>query len=104
NDKYQDKDIADNTYYTYTVTDSDAQMMKIPVRRAFLANVTPVKKGTSDPIPGLKPVQVVAVEGQKSLVQFPGYTATSVNLEAPTGSEKETNYNLPVDLTTTGTD
>jgi hypothetical protein len=98
--------VADNTYYSYTVQDRDDQSVTIPVRLAFKAKVTPVDSKTGQPIAGLDPVTVVAVDGEPTLVQIPGYTPTKVTLAAPEAGEEVADDKLPIDQgsTNTGTD
>ncbi|WP_143462968.1 MBG domain-containing protein, partial [Levilactobacillus enshiensis] len=89
--------VSDDTYYAYTVTDAAKQSVTVPVRLAFTANVTPVDAATGKKIDGLDPVTVVAVAGEPTLVQIPGYTPTTVTLDAPTNGEKIANDVLPID-------
>lgn len=96
--------IVGNTYYSYTVTDGTNQSMTVPVKMAFTAKVTPVDKSTGDPISGLKPVTVVAVEGEKTLVQVPGYTSTAIVLNTPKDGQTVADDTLPIDMSTTKTD
>ncbi|MFC6322632.1 lectin-like domain-containing protein [Companilactobacillus baiquanensis] len=96
--------IADSTYYSYTVTDGDNQQMTVPVRLAFTAHVTPVDSTTKQPISGLQPVTVIAVEGKPSLVQIPGYTTTKVTLDPPADGQNIAEDVLPIDQGTTQTD
>ncbi|WP_204120192.1 lectin-like domain-containing protein [Levilactobacillus wangkuiensis] len=91
------KNIADDTYYSYTVTDADNQNMTVPVRLAFKATVTPVDSVTRQPIAGLNPVEVVTVAGKPVLVSIPGYTPAEVTLNAPGAGQ------VLIDASTTGT-
>ncbi|AKP64127.1 hypothetical protein FC99_GL000753 [Levilactobacillus koreensis JCM 16448] len=95
--------VADDTYYTYTVTDGDSQKVTVPVRLAFTAKVTPIDAQTLKPIDGLQPVTVVAVAGEPTLVQIPGYTPTTVTLAAPKDGAKTADDTLPIDQGTTKT-
>ncbi|NLR10468.1 MBG domain-containing protein, partial [Lactobacillus sp. HBUAS51381] len=101
--KIDNSGVSDNTYYTYTVQDGDDQTVTIPVRLAFKANVTPVDSVTGQPIAGLDPVTVVAVDGEPTLVQIPGYTPTKVTLAAPKNGDKVAEDTLPIDQGTTKT-
>ena len=100
----QNKSLADATYYSYTVSDGDNQQMTVPVRLAFKAVVTPVDSTTKDPIVGLNPVSVIAVAGEPVLVQIPGYTPTTVILDAPTNGQKEAQDKLLINQAAANTD
>ncbi|WP_367296090.1 MBG domain-containing protein [Levilactobacillus yonginensis] len=97
------QDVADGTYYSYTVQDGDGQQMTVPVRLAFQAKVTPIDATTKQPIAGLEPVTVTAVAGEPVLVSIPGYTPTQVVLAAPTDGKTIAEDVLPIDSATTGT-
>jgi len=99
-----DATVGDGTYYSYTVKDGDGQGMTIPVRLAYKAVVTPVDSKTGDPIEGLEPTTVIAVKGQPSVVEIPGYTTTKVTLDPPAAGEKDAQDKLVIDQGTTGTD
>ena len=99
-----DATVGDGTYYSYTVKDGDDQGMTIPVRLAYKAVVTPVDSKTGDPIEGLEPTTVIAVKGQPSVVEIPGYTTTKVTLDPPAAGEKDAQDKLVIDQGTTGTD
>lgn len=95
------QDVADDTYYTYVVTDNDSQQVTVPVRLAYTAEVTPVDAQTQQPIAGLQPVTVTTVAGEPALVQIPGYTPTKVVLAAPKDGQSVAHDQLAVDQTTT---
>lgn len=95
------QDVADDTYYTYVVTDDDSQQVTVPVRLAYTAEVTPVDAQTQQPIAGLQPVTVTTVAGEPALVQIPGYTPTKVVLAAPKDGQSVAHDQLAVDQTTT---
>ncbi|WP_057877699.1 MBG domain-containing protein [Levilactobacillus paucivorans] len=96
------KTVADSTYYSYTVQDGDGQSMTVPVRLAFTAKVTPIDATTKQPIEGVAPVTVVAVDGEPVLVSFPGYTPTQMVIAAPTDGQAEAEANLPINVAKTG--
>ncbi|WP_171001504.1 MBG domain-containing protein [Lactiplantibacillus daowaiensis] len=98
------QDVADATYYTYTVTDDSQQLMTVPVRRAFKTVVTPVDAQTKQPIEGATAVTVIAVTGKATLVTLPGYTPTKVILMAPTTGEQVAHNELLIDQTKVATD
>ena len=99
----QNDGVVGNTYYSYTVTDGSGQLMNIPVKKAFTAEVTPVDK-IGNKIPNLSPVTVVAVEGEPTLVQIPGYTTAKITLATPEEGESTAHDTLTIDMDKTGTD
>ena len=97
-----DQTASDGAYYSYKVTGDATQNVAVPVSLTFKAIVTPVDKATGKAIPGIAPIEVNAVAGKTTVVQIPGFTSTTITLDAPTDGQPAT-YNLPIDMSTTGT-
>ncbi|VDG20247.1 hypothetical protein [Lactobacillus koreensis] [Lactiplantibacillus mudanjiangensis] len=95
--------VADATYYTYTVTDGTTQSMIVPVKLAFTATVTAVDS-SGKAIAGIDPITVTTVAGEQAVVQFPGYTATKVVLNAPTTGQAVANDTVTINQGNTATD
>ncbi len=93
--------LADASYYSYKVTGNATQAFSVPVSQAFTANVTPVDSVTGDAIPGVAPIQVTTVAGKSTVVQFPGYTPVTVELNAPAAGETVANDKVKINTSTT---
>ncbi|WP_261809817.1 MBG domain-containing protein, partial [Levilactobacillus humaensis] len=93
--------LAAASYYSYKVTGDAGQTFSVPVSQAFIANVTPVDSVTNEAIPGVAPIQVTTVAGKSTVVQFPGYTPVTVELNAPADGETVANDKVKINTSTT---